>query len=363
MSQSAKHLERAPFTSAGRRADTKQVRALVTLKECTNYANYYSRRWNDKLDRFNELKVFISVAETGGFAKAAVRLRSSPPAITRTVAALEQRMGVQLFNRTTRLVSLTEGGRRFLEHARRILTDLDAAERELAGESSLPSGHLTITAPVIMGRIVLPAVVTGFLHANPRVTTQVLLFDRITNLIEEGIDVGLRVGQLPDSSIIARHVGEVRRVLVASPAYLSKYGTPKSPSDLKQHSMIAFTGLLPNREWVFSEGRTAKRMTLKPRFEINDAAAAIAAAVVGGGITIALSYQVTNEIRNRRLVQILEPFAPSAVPVQLVFPESRLVAPKVRAFVDYAAPKLRTALRGLRPLAKRSPRTPTRKSA
>ena len=313
------------------------------------------------MDRFNELKVFVSVAESGGFAKAAARLRSSPPAVTRTVAALEQRVGVQLFSRTTRMVSMTEAGRRFLEHARRILTDLDVAESELAGESTMPSGHLTITSPVTMGRMMLPSIVTDFLHAHPHVTAKVLLFDRITNLIEEGIDVGLRVGQLPDSSIIARHVGEVRRILVASPTYLSKHGRPKDPTDLKRHSMIAFTGLLPNREWIFGEGKTARRITLKPRFEINDAAAAIAAAEGGGGITIALSYMVANHIRERRLQQVLGSFAPSAMPVQLVYPESRLVAPKVRAFVDYAAPKLRTALRGLNPSAKKSAVAPRRR--
>jgi len=313
------------------------------------------------LDRFNELKVFVSVAENGGFAKAAARLRSSPPAVTRTVAALEQRVGVQLFNRTTRMVSMTEAGRRFLEHARRILTDLDVAESELAGESTMPSGHLTITSPVTMGRMMLPSIVTDFLHAHPHVTAKVLLFDRITNLIEEGIDVGLRVGQLPDSSLIARQVGEVRRILVASPAYLSKNGTPKDPTDLKRHSMIAFTGLLPNREWVFGEGKTARRLMLKPRFEINDAAAAIASAEGGGGITIALSYMVARKIGERRLQQVLGSFAPSAVPVQLVYPESRLVAPKVRAFVDYAAPKLRSALRGLNPSAKKSAKAPRRR--
>ena len=313
------------------------------------------------MDRFNELKVFVSVAESGGFAKAAARLRSSPPAVTRTVAALEQRVGVQLFNRTTRMVSMTEAGRRFLEHARRILTDLDVAESELAGESTMPSGHLTITSPVTMGRMMLPSIVTNFLHAHPHVTAKVLLFDRITNLIEEGIDVGLRVGQLPDSSLIARQVGEVRRILVASPAYLSKHGTPKDPTDLKRHSMIAFTGLLPSREWVFGEAKTARRIALKPRFEINDAAAAIAAAEGGGGITIALSYMVARKIGERRLQQVLGSFAPSAVPVQLVYPESRLVAPKVRAFVDYAAPKLRSALRGLNPSAKKSAKAPRRR--
>jgi len=313
------------------------------------------------MDRFNELKVFIAVAETGGFAKAAAHLRSSPPAVTRTVAALEQRIGVQLFNRTTRLVSMTESGRRFLEQARRILTDLDVAEGELAGESSMPTGHLAITSPVTMGRMVLPSIVTGLLNTHPHLTAKVMLFDRVTNLIEEGIDVGLRIGQLPDSSIIARQVGEVRRVLVASPAYLSKHGTPKTPADLKLHSMIAFTGLVPNREWTLVDGNVVRRLTLKPRFEVNDAAAAIAAAEGGGGITVAYSYMVAGHIKERRLQQVLEALAPPAVPVQLVYPESRLVAPKVRAFVDYAAPRLQATLRELKPSAKQSAAAKTRK--
>jgi DNA-binding transcriptional LysR family regulator len=176
------------------------------------------------------------------------------------------------------------------------------------------------------------------------VTAKVLLLDRVANLIEEGIDVGLRVGSLPDSTLIARHVGEVRRVLVASPSYLAKNGAPKARADLKAHSIIAFTGLVPRNELRFGHGRSANRITLAPRFEINDAPAAIAAAEQGEGIMLAVSYMVAEQLRSGRLVLVLDKLAPPPVPVQLVYPESRLVAPKVRAFIDYAAPRIRTAL-------------------
>ena len=300
------------------------------------------------MDRFHELKVFVAIAEMGGFAKAAVRLGSSPPAVTRVVAALEQRLGTALFTRTTRRVHLTESGKLFLERARRLLSDLETAESEVTGESRMPTGHLTVTASVTLGRLILPPVVTGFLNAHSRVTIKVLLLDRVVNLIEEGIDVAVRIGELPDSTLIARQVGDVRRMLVASPGYLSKRGTPKSAADLKLHAIIAFAALMPNNEWVYIGDRGANRVTLHPGFEINDAAAAIAAAEAGGGITNALSYMVAQPIREGRLVPVLLNLCPPAIPVQLVYPESRLVAPKVRAFIDYAAPRIRAALQEVR---------------
>ncbi len=299
------------------------------------------------MDRFQEFKAFVAVAETGGFGKAAARLRSSPPAVTRAIASIEGRLGVQLFNRTTRSVHLTEPGLRFLERARNLLAEIDQAEKEATGETSIPSGHLTLTASVTMGQLFLLSIVTGFHKTHPLVSSKLLLLDRVVNLVEEGIDVGLRVGQLPDSSLISRHVGDVRRILVASPAYLAKRGAPRAPADLKVHSIIAFTGLMPNREWTFGAGRTAKRIALAPRLEINDAAAAIAAAEEGHGVTIALRHMVAKQIEKGRLVHVLEADGPPPVPVQLVYPETRLVTPKVRAFIDYAAPRLRAALHDL----------------
>ncbi|WP_072376477.1 LysR family transcriptional regulator [Hyphomicrobium sp. NDB2Meth4] len=299
------------------------------------------------MDRFHELRVLLAVAETGGFAKAAARLNSSPPAVTRAIAALEARLGVELFTRTTRRVHPTETGRVLAERARLVLADLEAAEREASGEAALPTGQLTITASVTMGRSVLAPIISDFLDAHPRVTARAFLVDRVVNLIEEGIDVALRVGQLPDSSMMSRAVGEVRRLLVASPGYLERRGTPRAPADLKLHSIIAFSGLMQNREWIYAGERGASRIALQPRFEINDAAAAISGAEAGNGITIALSYMVAKQMREGRLVPVLERYAPPALPVQLVYPESRLIAPKVRAFIDSATPRLRSALAGL----------------
>ncbi len=300
------------------------------------------------MDRFHEMAVFVAVAETGGFAKAAMRLRGSPPGVTRAIASLEQRLGVELLTRTTRRVRLTEAGRLFLERARHLLSDIESAEKEVIGEGSMPTGHLTISASVTMGRSILPPIVTRFLGENPRVTASVLLLDRVTNLVDEGIDLALRVGVLPDSTLIARQVGDVRRILVASPGYLAKRGVPKSASDLKLHAIIAFTGLMPNREWAYVGGKGTSRVTLQPRFEINDAVAAISAAEAGEGITVALSYMVAKQIQEGCLSPVLLPLCPPSVPVQLVYPESHLVAPKVRAFVDYATPKLRAAFQELK---------------
>ncbi len=296
------------------------------------------------MDRLHELEVFVAAAEAGSLAKAAARMHLSPPAATRAIAALEDRLGVAVFIRTTRRLTITEAGHRFLDHARRILADFEAARREAAGEGATPGGHLTVTAPVTLGRSILAQLVCDFLGAFPRVTASLLLLDRVTNLVEEGIDVAVRIGPLPDSSLIARRVGDVRRILVASPEYLARHGTPDAPGDLKRHAVIAFTGLMPNREWRHVHGGRTITIDLSPRFEVNDALAAIDAAVAGRGLTIALSYMVEDMIRKGTLVPVLEQWAPPQ-PVHLVYPQSRLIAPKIRAFIDFSAPKLEAALR------------------
>ena len=296
------------------------------------------------MDRLHEMEVFAAVADAGSFAQAGVRLGISPPAVTRAVSSLEERLGARLFNRTTRSLSLTEAGARFLESAKRLLAEIDAAERETVGESAMPTGHLAVTAPVTFGRWALAPVVSAFLGLNPRVTVSLMLIDRVVNLVEEGIDVAVRIGQLPDSNLVARRVGEVQRILVASPDYLTRRGDPASPSDLKLHSIIAFTGLKPSREWRFVDGTTRAHVALQPRLEINDAIAAISAAEAGEGITIGLSYMVAEKIAEGRLMPVLGRYSPPPVPVQLVYPQSRLVAPKVRAFVDFAGPRLKDVL-------------------
>ncbi|MDP2332850.1 MAG: LysR family transcriptional regulator [Reyranella sp.] len=296
------------------------------------------------MDRLHELEVFVAVADAGSFAKAGARLRLSPPAVTRAISALEDRLGARVFNRTTRSLTITDVGQRFLESARRVLVDLDTAEKEAVGETAMPQGHLTITASVTFGRSVLAPVVCGFLSQHPRLTASVILLDRILNLVEDGIDVAVRIGPLPDSNLIAKRIGAVHRILVASPDYLARRGTPASPAELKLHSVIAFTGLMPNREWRFNNEQTPNSVTISPTFEINDAAAAIGAAEMGHGITIALSYMVRDQIREGKLTTILDHYTPPPRPVHLVYSQARLVAPKIRAFVDFAAPHLRLAL-------------------
>lgn len=299
------------------------------------------------MDRLREMEVFVAVAEAGSLAKAGTHLRMSPPAVTRAVSALESRLGARVFNRTTRGLTITEVGQRFLESARRVLADLEAAEREAVGESSAPQGHLTVTAPVTLGRALLAPIVGSFLSEHPRITASVYLVDRVVNLVEEGIDIAVRIGELPDSNLVARSVGVVRRVLVASPRYLEQRGLPTSPKDLKLHSLIAFTGLVRNREWRFGAGGRSSGVVLSPTFEINDAAAAIHAAQMGHGITVALSYMVQDGIRDGRLVSVLDDWISEVDPVNLVFLQSRLIAPKVRAFVDFVTPSLTKMLNDL----------------
>jgi len=296
------------------------------------------------MDRIREIEVFIAVNDAGSFAKAGQRLRMSPPAVTRAVSSLEDRLGVRLFQRTTRRLAITDVGTRFLESARRIFDDLEAAEREALGATSTVRGHLTVTASVTLGRSLLSPVVREFLVRYPEVTMSVLLLDRVTNLVEEGIDAGIRIGFLPDSTMVARKLGSVRRMLVASPLYLAQHGAPSVPADLARHAMIAFTGLMPNREWRFLDRRRAASVSFMPKLEINDAISAIAAAEAGDGITVALSYMVAEQIRRGSLVQVLTDVTPPAAPVHVVFPQSRLLAPKLRAFVDFAAPRLKQAL-------------------
>lgn len=318
------------------------------------------------MDRLHEMEVFVAVVDAGSLAKAGKRLRISPPAVTRAVSSLEERLGTRLLNRTTRSLSLTEAGERFLESSKRLLAELDQAEKQAAGETAIPHGHLTITASVTFGRIALRPIISGFLADHPRITVSLILLDRVVNLVDEGVDVAVRIGSLPDSGVIARRVGEVRRVMSANKDYLARRGTPRHPTDLKLHDVIGFTGLMANRELRFDDNGRPAQVTLTPRFEVNDAAAAIAAAEAGDGIATTLCYMVGDKIRNAQLVPVLQDFWPPPSPVQIVYPHSRLLAAKVRAFVDWSAPRLTAALSELssqekpRTAKKPKPRSPRR---
>jgi DNA-binding transcriptional LysR family regulator len=300
--------------------------------------------WKNAMDRLRAIEVFAAVAEAGSFAKAARRLRLSPPAATRAVAALEARLGVRLLNRTTRSLGLTQAGRGFLESTRRLLVELEEAERAAAGATATPSGHLRLTAPLTFGRMHLMPILAAFLREQPKVTATLVTLDRVANLVEEGFDVAVRIAQLPDSTIVARRIGEVRRLLVASPAYLRHRGVPRRPGEFGAHELIAFEGMLPGGEWRFVEDGRPGTVPLAPRLMVNDALGAIMAAERGEGITGALSYMVAPQLAAGTLVAVLEELAPPPVPVQIVYPQSRLLAAKVRAFVDFAAPRLARAL-------------------
>lgn len=299
------------------------------------------------MDRLHEMEVFVRVAEAGSFASAARSLRLSPPAITRAVSGLEERLGARLLNRTTRSLSLTEAGQRFLAHARRLLADIEDAEQDVMGRNVVPEGHLTITSSATFGRLALAPLIGPFLAAHPRVTVSLMLVDRVVNLVEEGVDVAVRLGPMPDSSLVARRVGDIRRVLVASPDYIGKRGMPERPADLALHAIIGFTGLSANRQLTFVENGRSVQFSYNPRLEVNDAAVAIAAAEAGDGITSTVCYMVGAGLRSGRLVPVLEACWPEPSPVQIVYPSSRLLAAKVRAFVDWSAPRLAETLRAL----------------
>ena len=294
------------------------------------------------MDRLESLAAFVTVADRGGFAAAARQLRVSPPAVTRAIAGLEARLGAQLFQRTTRSVRLTDEGAVFLDRCRQLLADLKDAEHEVMGAVAEPQGLLKITAPVVFGRIHITPILAGLLAAHPRLSAQLLLIDRPIHLAEEGIDVAVRIGELPDSALRAIKVGEVRRVLVASPAFLDAHGTPASVADLRKYDTVAFTGVSPRNEWLFGQhGRQVVRVS--PRLVVNTADAALDAAVRGVGIARVLSYQAAAEVAAGRLLTILDDASPAPVPVHLLFQAGRRASPGVRAFLDGATAYFRQA--------------------
>lgn len=275
--------------------------------------------------------MFIAVADEGGFAAAARALRVSPPVVTRGVAELEARLGVVLLHRSTRAVSLTNEGAGFLVTARRILTDLADSERQMAGTRAEPSGQLYVTAPTMFGQLHVTPVVAELIDRHPALDVRLTLFDRNVRIIEEGIDVAVRIGPLADSSLLAVRIGGVRQVIVASPAYLARYGVPASPSALSAHRLIASSGPRAATEWRFA-GRPA--LSAKPRLILNTVAAAIAAAEAGVGLANFFNYQVEEALDTGRLIEVLRPERFETFPVSLLFEASRSNAPATRAFID-----------------------------
>lgn len=280
------------------------------------------------------MTAFVAVADLRGFAPAARRLRLSPSAVTRSVAALEEHLGARLLQRTTRSVTLTDAGARFLERARRILADVAEAEGAAQAELTVPRGRFVVAAPNVFGRQHVAPLMCEYLMHHPMVIGELTLSDRLVNLVDDGVDVAVRIGALDDASYVARAVGATRRVVVASPAYLARCKTPRTPAALAGHSLIQFTALTPTPEWHFLKGGEQLRVGLTPKYVTNSADAAIGHAVLGGGLTMVLSYQVREAVHAGQLKVLLAEFEPPPLPIHVVYPTTRLLSAKVRAFVD-----------------------------
>lgn len=285
------------------------------------------------------MQAFVAVADEQGFARAGRRLSLSPPAVTRAIGSLERRLGALLFHRTTRRVRLTEAGTRFLADCRRILAELEAAEAAAAGAHAELRGQIGITASVVFGRMHVAPLLFDFLSRHPRVTARTLFVDRIVDLIDEGLDIAVRIAHLPDSALHAVPVGTVRRVVCAAPAYLAAHGEPRAPADLARFSAIAFSiGGEAAEAWIFASGES-----VRPRSQLlaNSNDVAIAGAVAGHGIARVLSYQIAPQLRAGELRLVLEEFEPPPVPVSLVTLEGWRAAPRVRRFLEFAVERLR----------------------
>ncbi|RWP02566.1 MAG: LysR family transcriptional regulator [Mesorhizobium sp.] len=296
------------------------------------------------MDRLEAMSLFVAAVEAGSLSAAGRRFGIPLATVSRKVSDLERHLKTRLLNRSTRQLTLTDAGHAYLAACRRILDEVGEAERTAAGEYSAPTGELIITAPIVFGRLHVLPVVTGFLAVYPDVAIRLMLADRITQLTEEHIDLAVRIGELPDSSLVATRIGSIRRVVCATPAYLAERGTPETPKDLASHSCITFEGLTAPATWTFATGKTELPVPIRSRLRVNTAEAAIDAAIAGVGITRVLSYQITAAVRSGTLRTVLEAFEPQPWPVSLVHAGQGLLPVKLRAFLDFAAPRLKTRL-------------------
>jgi DNA-binding transcriptional LysR family regulator len=298
------------------------------------------------MDRIDAMSVLQTVIEAGSLSAAGRRLGIPLSTVSRKISDLEAHLGTQLLVRSTRSLSLTEAGKTYATATRRILEDIAEAERAAAGEYAVVKGELVITAPIVFGRLHMVPVVTAFLAAYPETDVRLVLADGLLHLVEDHIDLALRIADLPDSSDIAVKVGTVRRIICASPDYLERRGRPKHPGDLADHDVVTFSALAPSEAWTFGKGAAARPATSRTRLTVNTAEAAIDAAVAGVGLTRVLSYQIADAVRSGRLVTVLDDHAPDPMPVSLVYSDQRMLPLKLRAFLDFATPRLRSALHG-----------------
>ena len=299
------------------------------------------------MDKLRAMEIFVRIVEAGSLTAAAGVLDISLTSVVRSLATLEGALGTRLLNRTTRRIALTDEGLEYFERCRRVLAEVEEAESALSARQVKPVGKLAITAPVMFGRLHVGPVVADFLIAYPAVHVELMLFDRVVDLLEEGMDAAIRIGHLRDSSLVAVPLGTTRRVICASPDYLLRAGTPDRPADLARHRCLRFLGVAPGSEWEFSDGGTERittRVPIKGVLATNQIDIALDACVKGLGCGVFLDYQVRKSLAAGSLQRVLQDFEPAPIPVHVVYPHSRLLSSRVRSFVDWAVPRLRQRL-------------------
>jgi DNA-binding transcriptional LysR family regulator len=298
------------------------------------------------MDRLEAMRIFVAIIDEGSLAAAARRLRRSPVAVTRALASLESHVGATLLTRSTRAMRLTAAGERYLRACRNVMAELASAEESVGSEQAELRGMLSVTAPATFGRLHVRPTLDGFLDLHPEVSLQLLLLDRVVNLVDEGFDAAIRIGHLPDSSLTAVKLGQVRRLLCASPDYLSRHSPLRRPVDLAQHACIVFSQSGAEEAWRFSDpsGRRLRLPHHSARLTLNDALGAVASAAAGHGVTRVMSYQAEAELRSGALMRVLREFEPAPVPVHLVSVARRPATARLRTLIDYAVPILRGVL-------------------
>lgn len=296
------------------------------------------------MDRLAAMSVFVAVVAAGRFSGGARTLRMPVPTVSRKIAELESQLGARLLTRSTRSLALTEAGADYLAACKRILEEVAMAERGAAGEHQAPRGELALTAPIVLGRLHVLPLLAEFLALYPQINAQLRLADRSLQLLDEHLDLAVRVGELPDSALVALRVASLREVVCASPAYLARHGTPRNPQDLARHDCVSFAGPAGEAGWSFGSARAQRSVPLRTRLIVNTAEAAVDAAIAGVGVTRVLSYQVANAVKSGALALVLRKFEPAPVPVSLVYNRQPLLPAKLRAFLDFAAPRLKARL-------------------
>lgn len=296
------------------------------------------------MDRLEAMSILVAAVEAGSLSAASRRLGVPLATVSRKVSDLESYLGTRLLSRSNRRLALTDAGRSYVAACRRILDEVDEAERSAAGEYRAPRGDLLITAPIVFGRLHVLPIISEFLGAFADIDVRLLLSDHVVNLLDDRVDLAVRIGDLPDSSLIASRVGAIRRVVCASPHYFAARGTPKEPTELGAHDCITFEALMAPGAWKFAIGKSEVSVPFHSRLVVNTAEAAIDAAVAGVGVTRVLSYQIATAARTGALVTVLEDFEPAPWPVSLVYSGGGLLPLKLRAFLDFAAPRLKARL-------------------